>query len=73
MKLMVQIQQRLTPDYAGQTIITKAHALIDYALAGGLLVLPALLCLNLCAKMIYIGEAAISPYIAISRFDNPVN
>lgn len=49
-------------------ISPKWHALIDYALVGGLVVLPPLLKLNGKARLIYGTEAAILlPYIALTR------
>lgn len=46
----------------------KTHALIDYALAGSLLILPSLLRMNKSARIIYATEAAILlPYVALTR------
>lgn len=46
----------------------KNHALIDYALTGALLILPAVLKMNKRAKAIYAAEAALLlPYIALTR------
>lgn len=46
----------------------KAHALIDYALVGGLLTLPTLLKFNKSAKRLYALEALILlPYVALTK------
>lgn len=46
----------------------KAHALIDYALVGGLLVLPSLLGMKKKARLIYAAEATVLlPYIALTQ------
>ena len=52
----------------GKPISPKWHAAIDYALVGGLILLPSLLKLNRKARLIYGTEAAILlPYIALTR------
>ncbi len=49
-------------------ISPKGHALLDYALAGSLLVLPSLLKMNKTAKLVYAAEAAVLlPYIALTK------
>ncbi|MXV53177.1 hypothetical protein GS399_19600 [Pedobacter sp. HMF7647] len=49
-------------------ISPKLHALIDYALVSGLLILPSLMRMNKKAKTIYAIEAAILlPYVALTR------
>ncbi|GAB3927258.1 hypothetical protein [Mucilaginibacter myungsuensis] len=49
-------------------ISPKQHSLIDYALTGGLLILPSLLKMNKQAKVIYAIEAAILlPYVALTK------
>ncbi|MEJ2880515.1 hypothetical protein [Pedobacter sp. GR22-6] len=49
-------------------ISPKAHALIDYALAGSLLILPRVLGMNKKVKKIYNTEALVPlPYIAMTR------
>jgi hypothetical protein len=49
-------------------ISAKQHALIDYALVGALLTMPALLGLNKTAKKIYAVEAMVLlPYIAMTK------
>ncbi|MEJ2880955.1 hypothetical protein [Pedobacter sp. GR22-6] len=51
-----------------KVISPKQHALIDYALAGALLILPSLLKMNKKVKLTYATEAALLlPYIALSR------
>ncbi|WP_345949309.1 STAS/SEC14 domain-containing protein [Mucilaginibacter sp. PAMB04274] len=54
-----QMARRISP---------KWHAVIDYAMVGGLLLLPALFKLNRKARLIYAVEAAVLlPYVAITR------
>jgi len=49
-------------------ISPKTHALIDYALAGSLLILPSLLRMNKTAKLVYAAEAAVLlPYVAMTK------
>jgi len=49
-------------------ISPKWHALIDYALVGGLFVLPSLLKMNKTAKIVYAAEAAaLLPYVALTK------
>lgn len=51
-----------------KVISPKAHALIDYALTGSLLVLPSLLRMNKAAKRIYAAEALfLLPYVALTK------
>lgn len=46
----------------------KTHALIDYALVGGLLTLPTLLKMNRSVRLVYAVEAAILlPYVALTK------
>lgn len=52
----------------------KQHALIDYALAGSLLILPSLLDLNKKAKRIYAAEALVLlSYVALTKQPVAVN
>ncbi len=49
-------------------ISPKGHALLDYALAGSLLILPSLLKMNKTVRLIYAAEAAVLlPYIAFTK------
>ncbi|UYQ94332.1 hypothetical protein MKQ68_04415 [Chitinophaga horti] len=46
----------------------KQHAIMDYALIGGMLVLPSLLKLNKKARLLYAAEAALLlPYAMLTR------
>jgi hypothetical protein len=49
-------------------ISPKWHSIIDYALIGGLLVLPTVLKMNKSAKYIYAAQAMVLlPYVALTK------
>lgn len=65
---MILACSRKKSDSMKTPISPKTHAIIDYALAGSLLILPTLLRFNKSARIIYAAEAAILlPYVALTR------